>query len=237
MSEMTAQLNKLYEESTEDEKTAFAPILKSILEKEDDARKEIISKTSVKKEIKKKKIKRNTYGYLSDSDIQMIPNLITATDKIPNKKVITNNLHYGLDQYGYTARLAPYYCDLTDAKADKDIIDPSDRNLQIKIEQGSNGHILLKPGHTILVATIERFNLPQGIIGLINNKDTYANCGVSGIFSNLEPGFNNSITFCLTNNNKNKSVKLYTHTGIIHVQFIRPFSMSSIAYKAKRNLK
>jgi len=52
----------------------------------------------------------------------------------------------------------------------------------------------LIPGRTILASTMEKFNIPRGIMGVVHDKSTWARRGISVQNTIIEPGWSGFLT-------------------------------------------
>jgi dCTP deaminase len=76
----------------------------------------------------------------------------------------------------------------------------------------------LEPGEFRLAATLERFDIPNNVMGFIYDKSSWARQGLSLFNTVIEPNWRGYLTLELVNNGPRK---LYMHPGtpIAHVVF------------------
>lgn len=89
---------------------------------------------------------------------------------------------------------------------------------------------LLQPGQFVLASSIERFNIPNGIVGRLEGKSSLARLGIiihtAGF---IDPGFHGTLTFEITNLN-DKPHKLQHEDLIGQVAFIRMSMLADYMY-------
>lgn len=152
------------------------------------------------------------YGLLSDNEIASIKELI---DPFVDHKVSENvKYSYGLEPFGYTARLSRQYINLNDG---------------YKI---LSDYIILEPNIPYLVSTIETFNFPISVTGHIYIKSSIMRQGIIGCFSPIEPGYKGNLSFLVVNLTDSPKT-LIAEEGIAQIQFNRPSSVNNTSYNGK----
>jgi len=58
----------------------------------------------------------------------------------------------------------------------------------------------LKPGDFTLASTVERFEMPEDLVGMVHDKSTWARRGLSLFNTVIEPGWHGWLTLELVNN-------------------------------------
>lgn len=131
------------------------------------------------------------------------------------RKVIS----YGLSSYGYDVRLAEDFMLVLPNSKDGYYIDPK---LPPKVTSSvaKDGPILIQPGQTILGRTIEKFHLPDDVIGHLASKSTYARAGLTVNFTVMEPGWSGELTVEISNLS-NFRIAVHPGEGIGQVVFHR----------------
>lgn len=66
-------------------------------------------------------------------------------------------------------------------------------------ETGSRDHVLLKQGQFILASTIEYFEMPTDVVGIVHDKSSWARRGLAVQNTVIEPGWHGFLTLELTN--------------------------------------
>lgn len=65
-----------------------------------------------------------------------------------------------------------------------------------------DGSILLQPGDFVLAATLEHFDMPNDLIGIVHDKSTWARQGIACQNTVIEPGWKGYLTLELTNHSQ-----------------------------------
>ena len=60
----------------------------------------------------------------------------------------------------------------------------------------------LMPGEFVLLATVERFNMPRRLLGVVHDKSTWARLGIAVQNTVIEPGWRGFLTLELTNHSR-----------------------------------
>lgn len=63
--------------------------------------------------------------------------------------------------------------------------------------------LLLFPGDFSLASTVEHFNMPNDVLGIVHDKSTWARQGLSVFNTVIEPGWNGYLTLELKNQSDN----------------------------------
>ncbi|QDP65310.1 MAG: putative deoxyuridine 5'-triphosphate nucleotidohydrolase [Prokaryotic dsDNA virus sp.] len=66
-------------------------------------------------------------------------------------------------------------------------------------ERGEIPQISLEPGEFRLASTIEQFNMPNNVLGIVHDKSTWARFGLAVQNTVIEPGWKGFLTLELTN--------------------------------------
>lgn len=130
---------------------------------------------------------------------------------------------YGLSSYGYDIRLAHNFIKLRypEEMDFPNVIDPAKSLHEIEKEEFSVDEFqILFPGEFILAHSLEFFNMPINITGLVKDKSTYARCGIALQNTVLEAGWKGQITLEISNHGP-RPVKLYCGFGIAQVLFFK----------------
>ena len=141
------------------------------------------------------------YGILSDNEIKAVSGMITP---FIDHKEKGEHYSYGLEPFGYTARL--------------------------------NENIVILPGESQVLTTLEEFNIPNTICAFINNKSNIIKKMAFCVFASIEPGYKGTLSFPIFNMSKN-ILELYQGEGIAQVHFIRPSSINNTTYTARKDMK
>lgn len=84
----------------------------------------------------------------------------------------------------------------------------------VRIAQGA----ILKPGDFLLASTVERFAMPDWIVGIVHDKSTLARLGIALQNTVIEPGWEGWLTLEITNHGP-EPVELVKRQPIAQVLF------------------
>lgn len=85
-------------------------------------------------------------------------------------------------------------------------------------EEGETDELLLLSGSFALASTIERFDMPNDIVGIVHDKSTWARRGLAVQNTVIEPGWSGWLTLELTNHGP-KGMSIPRGVGIAQVLF------------------
>ena len=137
-----------------------------------------------------------------------------------NQKIIS----YGLSSFGYDIRLSEDELKIRDCDGIR-IIDPTDNEntptYTPYIQEYNNREYVKLPPQTVLYGlSVERFNLPDNIVGLAVGKSTYARAGVNVLVTPLEPSWKGRLVIEIANLNR-VAVKIYVNEGITQILWLQ----------------
>lgn len=138
-------------------------------------------------------------------------------------------ISYGPTSMGYDCRLGAVFR----AALSGWPINP--KHAQLSFEDGvfqCDHSFELQPGSFLLGVTVERFTMPDNVIGIAVGKSTYARCGLQVNVTPLEPGWEGYLTLELSNPTKNP-IRIYPGEGIIQVMFFRSESVPAVTYRSR----
>lgn len=130
---------------------------------------------------------------------------------IKGNKIIS----YGLSSFGYDFRIADEFKIFTNINSR--VIDPLnfDNNSFIDFK----GPVCIVPPNSFVLArTMERFKMPDNIVGVCTGKSTIARSGMSIMVTPLEPGWEGYLTLEYANTTS-LPVMLYAHMGGGQIMF------------------
>jgi len=124
----------------------------------------------------------------------------------------------GLGYFGYDISLGDSYMRQTLSYG---VLDPLIDNAceWSKPLPASDGVVLIEPGETILVESMEMFSMPKDVIGICVGKSSLARLGLLTNITPLEPGWIGKLTMELSNLNVRKAIRLHVGKGIAQVLF------------------
>lgn len=132
-------------------------------------------------------------------------------DKLKQKEVIS----YGLSSCGYDIRASNKWKIYKNTLAS--VTDP--KHVDDKAFDNYEGDIcIIPPNGFVLAVSVERFNIPPNIVGLVFNKSTYARAGIVSPQTILEPGWEGYLTLEIANHTP-LPAKVYANEGIAQILF------------------
>jgi dCTP deaminase len=127
-------------------------------------------------------------------------------------------ISYGVTSYGYDLRLART-AKLFDPLAVTGAIDPKAFRPDLLREVAAD--VFTLPPHSYMLgSTVERFCMPDDLVGVVVGKSTYARCGLIVNCTPVEPGWEGYLTLELANTTP-LPILLYAGEGVAQVQFHR----------------
>lgn len=121
----------------------------------------------------------------------------------------------GLSSFGYDITLSDEFMKPLEHKYF--VVDP----LNIDPDNYRKFHtdtLIIPPNDFVLAQSVEYFDIPANVMGIVLGKSTYARCGILANFTPLEPGWRGYITIELSNTGK-KPVMIRANQGIAQVLF------------------
>lgn len=138
-----------------------------------------------------------------------------------SRKVIS----YGLTSFGYDIRAGSQWS-VFDPLAEG-VVDPKDFNPRLlrvvdpKEEDDDGNLFVLVPANSYaLCSSMEKFDMPDDVVGIAVGKSTYARCGIIVNVTPLEPGWRGYLTIEVSNDAP-RDARIYVGEGILQVQFWR----------------
>lgn len=124
-------------------------------------------------------------------------------DPQPRTEVVVNGQRYtfGVGPAGYDLRL-----DMVSGQ-------PSSKGIAVGIPE-----YWLAPGEFVLASTLEEFNMPEDLLGVVHDKSSWARRGLAAQNTVIEPGWRGFLTLELTNHGR-EPLLLSHGVGIVQVIF------------------
>lgn len=147
----------------------------------------------------------------------------------------------GESSYGYDIRLGTKFKVFTNVHGG--VIDPKNKRPKhlFDIDVGSEGHADIPPHAFVLAESVERFHMPDNVIGVVLGKSTYARCSLIVNCTPIEAGWEGVLTIELTNPAP-LPLRLYCGEGVAQVLFFqgkpceRPYDKRSGTYQNQEGL-
>jgi dCTP deaminase len=146
-------------------------------------------------------------------------------------RTMDNNriLSYGTSSYGYDIRLANKFKIFTNINST--VVDPL--NFKHESYVDFEGDVcIIPPNSFVLGSTVEYFNVPEDVTGVVIGKSTYARCGVVCICTPLEAGWSGELVVEFANLSP-LPVKLYAGHGCAQILWFKGDEPCETSY-AKR---
>jgi dCTP deaminase len=133
-------------------------------------------------------------------------------------------ISFGLSSFGYDLRAGDswqVFDPLAAGVIDPKRFDPELLRPAMVHEDPDGGRFVLVPANSYaLCASVERFNMPQDVVGIAVGKSTYARCGIIVNVTPLEPGWRGHLTIEISNDAP-RAARIYVGEGLLQVQFWR----------------
>jgi dCTP deaminase len=126
-------------------------------------------------------------------------------------------ISYGLGSFGYDIRIDDEFRIFTDVHSTE--INPKEFNEDAFVKvQGDS--CLIPPNSFCLGKSLEKFDMPDDLFGLVVGKSTYARCGIIVNMTPIEPGWKGFLTIEISNTTP-LPARIYADEGIAQVVFFR----------------
>lgn len=152
--------------------------------------------TTLSESILRSMVTENIEGFIKE---------LEKEEEIPKKILITPFLAEDLQPASYDIHLGEEYISHMTGKREK--IDPKTK-------------LIIKPGETVTITSLEYVGLPQNITALITSRTHTVLEGVSQMSTHIDPGFHGKLFQTLTNFGA-KDIKLHYKEPIAHLTFFR----------------
>lgn len=124
--------------------------------------------------------------------------------KVNSGHLIKNGHAAGIGPACYELRMGSVYYDLTE----------NDR----RIEVPDGGNVLIKPGHRVVLITLEELDIPANFIARVISKGSLFSVGLSPVSTYADPGFSGNMGI-VTQNISDKYIQLPVGEPIAKVDF------------------
>lgn len=166
-------------------------------------------------------------GLLCDQEIALLARehgMISpyVSDLVRHKKtnghpVEDKVISYGQSSYGYDIRVAEEYLIFSNATCR--LVDPKNVD-KSGFAEVRGDYCVIPPNSFALARSVERFQMPENVTGVVIGKSTYARCGVIVNCTPMEAGWRGYLTIEISNSTP-VPVKVYSYEGIAQVLFFR----------------
>lgn len=150
---------------------------------------------------------------LSDTDIRT---------KIDAGGLVRNGSVAQIGPACYELRMGSIYYDLTEG--DK------------RIDASPHGTVIIKPGHRVVLITLEELVVPEDVIARVTSKGSLFSVGLSPVSTYADPGFSGNIGV-VTQNMSDKYIVLPIGESIAKVDFSKLSSASAKPYSGQHGFQ
>lgn len=127
-------------------------------------------------------------------------------------------ISYGLQSFGYDMRLSNEFAVFQRPLDGEGVVDPKNFNPEL-LRHYVGDVCIIPPNCFALGVSIEWFNMPSNITGLILGKSTYARAGIVANFTPAEAGWRGKVTIEISNTSS-LPAKVYANEGFAQILFI-----------------
>lgn len=143
-------------------------------------------------------------------------------------------ISFGLSSYGYDLRLADdgfrVFSPIIGAEIDPKAFDERTLIEAPKRESSDGSWYWLLPPHSYaLGVTVETFNIPRNVLGLVVGKSTYARAGLIVNCTPLEPGWRGRLVLEFSNA-ADLPLRVYVLDGIAQLLFFESDESCAVSY-------
>lgn len=130
-------------------------------------------------------------------------------------------LSFGLSQSGYDIRLSPLSFMVFPRESMTIDVKAFPDGYEETLYKDEKGHyFVVPPGSHALGVSVERFNMPNDVMGLCWGKSTYARAGLIANITPIEPGWCGHLTMSIINPTA-RYIRVYANEGIAQVVLFR----------------
>ncbi len=113
--------------------------------------------------------------------------------RIREEKLLENCDEECVEGAGYDLRLGGFY-----GADGQTFLGKEERRLP-EVDEIREDVLLLKPGGYVLMETVEKVNMPEGLAARVLNRSSLFRCGASTFNALVDPGYEGTLTFGLKN--------------------------------------
>lgn len=134
----------------------------------------------------------------------MVLSNIDIEKRITEEQLITNHVKKNIGASCYELRMGSVYYDLTEDNK--------------RIELNYNEDVIIKPGHLVVLISLEELNLPLDLMARVISKGSLFSIGLTPICTNVDPGFKGNMGL-VVQNISNKYITLPRNEPLAKVDF------------------
>jgi dCTP deaminase len=122
----------------------------------------------------------------------------------------------------YEIRMGSVYYDLTEGEK--------------RVEVSAGGHVLIKPGHRVVLISLEELSIPDDVIARVTSKGSLFSVGLSPVSTYADPGFKGNLGV-VTQNLSDKYIQLPLGEPIAKVDFSLLSTSAAVPYHGQHGFK
>jgi dCTP deaminase len=150
-------------------------------------------------------------------NISDVPYTFVSDDPSTGLQIEDKIISYGLSSFGYDIRIARKFKIFTNINST--IVDPKNFDPKSFVDFEGDSCII-PPNSFVLAHSVERFDVPEDICGIVVGKSTYARTGISCLCTPVEPGWTGHLTLEFANTTP-LPAKIYASEGGCQIVFFR----------------
>jgi dCTP deaminase len=168
----------------------------------------------------------NGGGILSDEMIRAFVKIDPLAETCPDDVI-----SYGLTAYGYDMRVDRHFKVFHNAYPET-IVDPKNFKASAFMDVETD-RCIIPPNSFVLGVSVERFEIPRGVLAVCLGKSSYARCGLVVNVTPLEPEWRGKVTIEISNTTPLPAA-VYAGEGISQVIFIKGLIDCKVSYADKK---
>lgn len=155
---------------------------------------------------------------LNDKQISKLAKGKNMIEPFIDHQVEENVLSWGLSSYGYDIRIGNQFKIFTDVSNVP--VDPKNFDEKAFVHKEVNDPVLIPPNSFTLAVSVEKFNIPGNLLGILFDKSTYSRCGLLVSNGVAEPHWSGHLTLEISNTTP-LPAKIYPNEGIAQMVFFQ----------------
>lgn len=155
---------------------------------------------------------------LNDNEIKILANNENMIEPFIDHQVEDGVISYGLGSFGYDIRVANEFEIFSNINSNE--VDPKNFDRKSLVGKKTDDYVLIPPHSYVLGYSIEKFNMPSDVMGIVVGKSTYARSGIIANITPIESSWRGFLTIEVSNSS-DLPARVYANEGIAQVIFFR----------------
>lgn len=155
---------------------------------------------------------------LADFEIKELAEKENIIEPFIDHQVKDGVLSYGLGSYGIDIRIANEFEIFSNISSNE--VDPKNFNKDSLVTKKTDDYVLIPPHSYVLGYSMEKFNMPNNVMGIVVGKSTYARAGIIANITPIEVSWKGFLTIEISNSS-DLPARVYANEGIAQVIFFR----------------